>query len=227
MPETWKTVEIAGNNLMSSFSELVDFAKRKLASKPPMLNAEESAESRPPVPSWLIDFAQRELRSVEMPEELTDMDELDILPEVIQSGPTLAELGDPGWDPDVLAYYLPFRLYGLAWGIYIRASGVVAFAKALSENDPGGSITRAAVVARQALFEHEFFHCLAETACTRIEAAAILDYRPTLATASNELIAVSNKLYERYFQHKFSGRSKRHWPMHSYRGGASVLQMQG
>lgn len=81
--------------------------------------------------------------------------------------------GVEGQPADVLAYYLPYHFYRrTAWGIYLRAAGVLALARGLA----GVSVTRdddpVIPVATSVLFEHEYYHCVVETAATRAEFAA-------------------------------------------------------
>lgn len=72
-----------------------------------------------------------------------------------------------GTTPDSLAYYLPFHFYRTRWGIYIRASGVLALARRLS---PVSVDPAAIAAAHLVLLEHERCHFVCEYGASRTEA---------------------------------------------------------
>ncbi len=71
---------------------------------------------------------------------------------------------------DVLAYYLPFHFYDNGrWGVYLRASGVVAVASMLASAS-GRTLSQDLLsIANAILLQHERFHFLSEIACSRAE----------------------------------------------------------
>jgi hypothetical protein len=71
---------------------------------------------------------------------------------------------------DALAFYLPYHFYSKErWGIYLRALGAVHLACVLKAGAIGACDQTLLDVAEQLLFEHEFYHCMAEAAATRAE----------------------------------------------------------
>ena len=103
--------------------------------------------------------------------------------------PALAEYpGHPGADVsiDTLAYYLPYHFYPTRWGIFLKTSGILHVASLLK----GARVTlddqNSTQLARQILFEHEFFHFVAETACARAE------------------IVAQRRLYDPYYPHPYA-----------------------
>lgn len=88
------------------------------------------------------------------------------------------------WGIDVLAYYLPFHFNRRRWGIYLRSHGIVHLASLLKKGPLGIADARTVQLARDILFEHEFFHFLTEAAATRCEFYARRKlYRPYYAQA--------------------------------------------
>jgi hypothetical protein len=70
---------------------------------------------------------------------------------------------------EALAFYRPYHSYS-QWGIFLRESGVLALARGISVAEPGPSDVEAAY---RVLLEHEYFHCLTESAATRAEVVAL------------------------------------------------------
>lgn len=72
---------------------------------------------------------------------------------------------------DTLAYYLPYHYYR-EWGIYLRAEGVEHVASAFGMAAATAErIDPHLDTASLFLANHELFHCMAETAATRLEMA--------------------------------------------------------
>lgn len=80
--------------------------------------------------------------------------------------------------PDSLAFYLPFHFYYPdLWGVYLKASGIIALAQYLrissgwdsEEGDWKLSRMKAEVGARLFLYYHEAFHHKVESMATRLE----------------------------------------------------------
>jgi hypothetical protein len=82
-----------------------------------------------------------------------------------------SKLGDV--NPDVLAYYLPYHYYRReTWGVYMRAEGIAQLAQGL-KGEPLESRDAALLdAARWILYEHEYYHCVVETAATKAELIA-------------------------------------------------------
>jgi hypothetical protein len=129
------------------------------------LNA--SPGGRPPLPDWLSD----------------EDEESGSLVTVIGAGPLdLDTDGFPvasGTQPretepsiDTLAYYLPYHFYPEKWGVYLRASGILYLASVLKEAAGAPADAELLELSRRILFEHEFFHFIAETACSQAEVVA-------------------------------------------------------
>jgi hypothetical protein len=75
--------------------------------------------------------------------------------------------------PDVLAYYLPYHLYEPgAWGIYLRAEGIARLARDLKGRPLDLRDALLLDAARDILYEHEYYHCVVETAATKAELVA-------------------------------------------------------
>jgi len=73
-------------------------------------------------------------------------------------------------NPDVYAYYLPFHFYRTKWGIYIKASGILAItAYLLGQKNLIGIDTSIINAVYRILLEHEAFHYKVELACSRFE----------------------------------------------------------
>lgn len=126
---------------------------------------ELTATSRPEVPDWVDDSDQLQ--------DFGDEDQLEV-----EGAPSEDEAAE--WKPpsgsnasaDVLAYYLPFHLYGRArWGIYIRGQAIGWLAKKIKvanvKRQP--SLMDRLAAARKFLWEHEAFHAQVEFAATRLE----------------------------------------------------------
>ena len=90
------------------------------------------------------------------------------------------------------------------WGIYIRASGIVALAHALIPRPTLGWESSGITVARKALLEHEFFHCLTETAFSRLEVTARAG---GIVVSMGSLGAPSKMDYAAYFQRQRRGKA--------------------
>jgi hypothetical protein len=171
---------------MTSFNDLIDYIQTELKSERP------SESPRAPMPPWLEAGLSPDANLIL---DLADDDVLDI-PEPLVV-PDLPSLGDARFGFDVLAYYLPFHFYGRVWGIYIRAAGIVALANILANNRVFGRGAPAAIIARRALFEHEFFHCIVETAVSRLEVL------PTFISISATGIGTKSPIsYADYFTRK-------------------------
>ena len=71
---------------------------------------------------------------------------------------------------DLYAYYLPFHFYRRRWGVYIKASGILAIAAHLSKERFASSLTYYQLNSVfRVLLEHELFHHRVELACARAE----------------------------------------------------------
>jgi hypothetical protein len=123
---------------------------------------------RPPLPDWVL------------PGEGAQLEE-DVIPS-LEDQP-IAPGGPPPANPDVLAYYLPFHFYRVRWGIYVRASGLLAVASMLA-GASGRPAAQFLDLAYQTLVQHERFHFYTEVACSRAE------------------IASRSPLYRSYFAHR-------------------------
>jgi hypothetical protein len=121
---------------------------------------------RPPRPDWLRD----EVEAI----EIDDTDSLSIEAETVRIGagsaPEIASGEAVGID--TLAYYLPYHFYKSRWGIYFRTSGILYLASLLKDGPLAPGDDHLLELARRILFEHEFFHFVAETACSRAEVVA-------------------------------------------------------
>ncbi|MCH7822603.1 MAG: hypothetical protein IIA07_11345 [Proteobacteria bacterium] len=77
-------------------------------------------------------------------------------------------------NPDVYAFYCPFHFYRNAWGIYIKASGVLAIsAFVLEQSRLSPSNTAVINSVFKLLLHHESFHYWTELACSRYEIPTI------------------------------------------------------
>lgn len=89
--------------------------------------------------------------------------------------------GTPAFE--ALAYYLPFHFYRSCWGIYIKASGVLQLTQSIvARTDVARNFLQKdekwiVSYAYKCLLLHEYFHHMAEIACSRLEYA--------IATATN------------------------------------------
>lgn len=116
-------------------------------------------ESRP-VPAWLASDNVT-------PERLRTADRLTI--ESLSVPPRPGVLV-----PEVLGFYLPFHAYDeKSWGIYLRGDGIVWLAEAIKGSPLALGDEKFLERARIAIHEHEYFHCVAESAATRVEVASL------------------------------------------------------
>ncbi len=149
---------------------------------------------RPPVPPWitdsvLLDVAARDSELVSRDgHSLVFRDDGSMTLTIEQEISTNDIPRDVGPNPpiDVLAYYLPFHLYGANWGVYIRESGILFAATIIKGAALSPSDTWILQKARCLLFDHERFHFQAEVACARAE------------------VVVGYRLYDPYFSNGFA-----------------------
>lgn len=133
---------------------------------------------RPPVPDWLPEETDPSLVAFAVDDVLSAEGELQ--PTTIEAG-LFANVETI----DTLAYYLPYHFYRSRWGIYLRTSGILEVASWLKDVRPGLPDEDHVQLAQRILFEHEFFHFVAETACARAEVVGKV------------------RLYDVYYQHKY------------------------
>jgi hypothetical protein len=133
---------------------------------------------RPPEPDWLPEEDDPSVVAIGVDEVLSPEGELQ---------PTATEPGrsGDGVTIDTLAFYLPYHFYPSRWGIYLKTSGILLVASLLKGalfSLPDEDLVQ---LAEKILFEHEFFHFVAETACARAEVVA------------------KTRLYDVYYPHPF------------------------
>jgi hypothetical protein len=120
---------------------------------------------RPPVPDWLLGGYDAPVVAVGADDVLSPEGEI----------PSAGTAGGPsgnGVTIDTLAYYLPYHFYPSRWGIYLKTSGILYVASLLKGPLFSVGDDDLLQLARRILFEHEFFHFVAETACARAEVVA-------------------------------------------------------
>lgn len=152
------------------------------------LLSEHPAIDRPGVPDWVLVIDDDILESPSEPIELPPSrgrGGFGGTRVITVEGGILAPrepLPDPRSSPaqlppiDALAYYLPFHFYQYRWGIYLRESGIRQVAATLLAGRAVASPNDAVALASEVLLEHEYFHFMAELACSRGE-VALLSHR--------------------------------------------------
>jgi hypothetical protein len=146
------------------------------APAPDDLNAIQG--ERPPVPDWLPEEGDASVVALGADDVLSPEGQLAV------PGTDLELPGNPV-TIDTLAYYLPYHFYSSRWGIYLKASGILHVASLLKDALFSVGDEDVLQLAQRILFEHEFFHFIAETACARAEVVAKM------------------RLYDVYYPHPF------------------------
>lgn len=127
---------------------------------------------RPQPPTWVLDSAPRNEPPIGPDDELAIDDEsaepgVDISKEVAALPKIL--------NPDEYAFYLPFHFYHSRWGVYVKASGILAITGLLLNTGRITSRHSALLNAvYRVLLEHEAFHHFVELAISRLETPPVL-----------------------------------------------------
>jgi hypothetical protein len=134
---------------------------------------------RPPVPDWLPEEDDASVIPVGGEDALC-------LEEELPSAGTEGGRASNSVTIDTLAYYLPYHFYESRWGIYLKTSGILLVGSLLKDGSLSLGDDDLLQLARRILFEHEFFHFVAETACARAEVVA------------------KTRLYDVYYPHRYA-----------------------
>ena len=187
-----------------SIHDLIEFAQQNYASlegvpnarpRDPNINYEPFPDNRianqnvqgerPPIPEWLPEEDDPSVVAIDSDDVLTTEGGLSpdgLLPPGTESGTA----NNRQVTIDALAYYLPYHFYSTRWGIYLKTSGILYVASLLDDGLFPIGDDDLLELARRLLFEHEFFHFVAETACARAETVAKM------------------RLYDPYYPHPFA-----------------------